>query len=190
MNHSDFNILESVKKGNFGEELIIKMFEGSISYPLIDGDFEVYTHPNSTHLFDLYCIKKQGKIIEERVEVKTKPKRLYENDTGIDIKYSENFKDFLKFNIDILIIFVDQDKKQIYGNYFSKLEKGYSELSDDPNYFKSKFIGIWPKEDGGIRYWNIAQMIFIRDLTEKEVEILKQYSTDNYHHEEDDVYGN
>jgi len=156
----------TVKKGNIGEDIVRDFLigKGFIPYiPEVDG----------AHPFDKLCASKDKKTVFI-AEVKAKARRNYYPDTGIDIR---SFNDYMniknKYNINIFIFFVDEMEKRIYGNWLSILTKRRKIKH------KNKLID-YPKEEGGIIYFPIEVMKYISNLTEEQINILKETSTRNY----------
>lgn len=151
---------KTVKKGNIGEEITRQYLEskGYIIYkPLTEG----------AHSFDNLAIK--GKTNIFIVEVKTKPRRKYYNDTGIDIRHYKTYREVSKkHNLKVFIFFIDEIQGLVYGNDLNNLIKPV----DD----KKKY----PLVDKGIVYFHLSNMIEIAKLTQEQVEDIKAYSTSNY----------
>ena len=108
--------LTSVKKGNIGESLVIEYLanKGFMPYsPAAPGP----------HPFDHLVASKNKRTIFI-ADSKTKAARRYYPDTGINIEHYEEYTYIQnKYNIKVYIFFVDEEKKKIYGNWLSELEK-------------------------------------------------------------------
>ena len=97
------------KRGDFGEQIVKKWLEekGYITY---SPDQE-----NKAHAFDFLTTWKKKHVAI--VEVKTKPRRLYYTDTGIDIKSYYGYKGLVEQGLKVYIAFVDEKMGCIYiGN--------------------------------------------------------------------------
>ncbi len=100
---------DSVKKGNYGENIINTYLEdkGYVVYrPITDGP----------HCFDHLAIKDKKQVII--AEVKTKAKLNNYDETGFEYKHYLEYK-FIsgKHNIPVFIFFVDEMLKEVYGNF-------------------------------------------------------------------------
>jgi Holliday junction resolvase len=148
-----------VKKGEIGETIVKQYLEknGMIVYePKTDG----------AHAFDILAIKNKEKVCI--VEVKTKPKRKFYNDTGIDITSFKTYEKVSKeHNLKLFIFFVDENEKKIYGNSLNELLK---EVEDKKKY---------PLVENNIIYFHMSNMVTISDLNEKQTEEIKRYSNIN-----------
>lgn len=154
-----------VKKGNLGEQLVDNHLRGR--------GFVVYKAVSEgRHPFDRICstLDKKKMII---AEVKTKPARQYYPDTGINLKHYREYA-FLrdKYNLPVVIYFVDEIKRKIYGNLLIELEKSVIILH------KGKFIK-YPKIEGEIIYFPLKNMVSITNLCGNEAEQIKKYTTRN-----------
>jgi len=151
-----------VKKGNYGEDLVNNYLnkKGYVIYTPIT---------NNAHCFDRIVMKNKSDI--KIVECKTKAKRTYFDDTGIDIRHYNEYKNISdKYIIPLFIFFIDEYLGEIYGNYLTELIK--------PKVVKNKE---YPLEYKGIMYFPMVNMI--RDilvLNENDKEYLKGNSTRNY----------
>ena len=115
---------KTVKKGNIGEEITRQYLEskGYIIYkPLTEGP----------HSFDNLAIK--GKTNIFIVEVKTKPRRKYYNDTGIDIRHYKTYREVSKkHNLKVFIFFIDEIQGLVYGNDLNNLIKPVDDKKQYP----------------------------------------------------------
>lgn len=161
----EFNKLPGVEKGNFGEQIVDKWLasKGLIVYK---------PTTNNAHGFDrLVSVDKSSLVI---VEVKTKPKRLYFPDTGINIKHFEGYKEVSeKHSIPVCIFFVDEILKQIYCGWLSEL------IQEKQINWKGKQIA-YPLTSKGIVYFYQPSMKVIHYLTDEEVKEIKSLSNSNY----------
>ena len=163
---SDWNDRAEVKKGNIGEQIVDKYLcsIGLIPY------FPVFNGP---HPFDRLCSTKDKSYLCI-ADVKAKARRTYYPDTGINIKsYNEYMAMYKKYNIDIRLYFVDEHLKLVYGGKLNELAKP-TEVN-----MNGKII-TYPKEEGIIIYFPLANMIKIQNITDDEVKELKAFSSRNY----------
>lgn len=151
----------SVKKGNIGEGIIRQFLEekGYIVYePVTRGP----------HGFDKLAVRNKKDVLI--AECKTKAKRTYYDDTGIDLRHYKEYKYvYEKHQIDVFLFFVDEHLAEVYGHFLRVLEK--------PN-------GSYPLIQNNIIYFPMANMCRnICKLTPEQVESLKVYSKRNYSYE-------
>jgi len=156
-----------VRKGKLAEQIVGDWLREKGYIPYFYDDLIDKAHP-----FDILVASKdkKGLLI---VEVKGKPARKWYADTGVN---QSNFLDYShireKYKIPVFIAFVDEDIKQIYGNWLLKLEKPREEYNRE----HTKKIR-YPLVDKKIRYWPVSCMIKIADLTNEQVEKLEELST-------------
>lgn len=168
----DWQEKETVKKGNIGESIVTKYLEklGYIVYePVTDG----------AHAFDKFIsLNKKSLAI---AEVKTKAKRNFMPDTGIDFRHYNEYKLVSeKYNLDFFIFFIDEMLGCIYGGKLSELEK--------PNCYEynDNFIS-YPKVEQNkngskIIYFYQPNMKIIHELSIEEIELIKSFNTRNYNY--------
>lgn len=158
-----------VQKGDYGEFLVQKHLEakGYIIYrPDTDG----------AHGFDMLAYK-DGRY-QFAVEVKTKPMCRKYPETGFNYRLYERYVELSEANsLPVAIFFVDEDRRAIYGNFLSELEKPLfvKELGNKGHYPKT--VG----HTGGnnlTRYYHESSLKHVRDLTDAEVETLKSFTAD------------
>lgn len=158
--NTNWEELKSVKKGNIGEEIAKEYLEskGYIIYkPVTDG----------AHAFDNLAIKDKTTLVV--VEVKTKPRRKYYNDTGINVKHYKDYKDISeKHNLKVFIFFVDEYQGSVYGNELKNLVKP---VNDKKNY---------PLIEKGIIYFHLSNMHTISKLTRQQIDKIKEHTNSNY----------
>ena len=164
---TEFNKLPTTIKGTLGEVVVDKYLLGKNIIPYSP-------QGNIAHPFDRLCASTNKKNIFI-AEVKTKASRNYFPDTGINIKSYKEYK-FIqdKYGIDIWMFFVDENKKEIYGNKLSKLD-----IPTEINYNGKKLA--YPLiEQNNIIYFPLEYMIHVCDIDEKISQELKSLSTRNY----------
>ncbi len=163
---SDFQNSKTFKKGLYGENIISNYLRAK--------KYVVYS-PNygQPHAFDLLAIRNKKEVII--AECKSKARRSYYCDTGINIK---NYEEYLymqkKHNIPVFIFFIDEGLGRIYGNFIDELVKPLEQPIGDCKLVK------YPFRQDGIIYFPLTNMELIGDLENKDVECLKEYSTRNY----------
>jgi len=162
MKQTNFNDLQTTKKGEIGEDLVKKWLEekGWVIYePTTDGP----------HVFDKLAIKDKKQIMI--IEVKTKARRNYYPDTGIDVRHYEGYKLITQImKVDIFLVFVDEMIGQVYGNKLNFLEEPI-ETSDCTKY---------PLIENGIIYFPLERMYKIAILDTSKVLELRKLNTRNY----------
>jgi hypothetical protein len=182
----------TTKKGDYGELIGDKRLKekGIIAYmPVFDG----------AHPFDRLCATLDKKILFVN-EYKTKPYRLYYPDTGFNLSQYKGYvytRD--KYNMDIFICFVDEIKKEAYGNWLRKLENEIIVSNDEINKHRMKNIGKqynkgdikYPlieksnkRDNRAIIYFPLKNTKFLFKITEEEILKLKELSSRNYNYEE------
>jgi hypothetical protein len=158
--NTNWEFLSSVKKGNIGEKIVKEYLEklGYIIYqPVTSG----------AHSFDNLAIKNKNTLVV--VEVKTKPRRKYYNDTGIELRHYNGYLEISKkHNLKVFIFFVDEYLKIIYGNDLSNLTKP---VKDKKQY---------PLIEKGIIYFHLSNVYKISELTNSQVEDIKKHTKSNY----------
>lgn len=168
MNRINFNDRTTTKKGKLGEVIVRKYLEskGWIIYEPKTED--------KPHAFDKLAIKDKKHIVI--AEVKTKARRTHYADTGIDIRHYDEYKLISeKHNIPVFLFFVDEYKKEVYGNKLSELE--IECVSGGHNY---------PLKQYDIIYFPLDKMITIAELDEEKSVELKKLSTRNYEYPKED----
>lgn len=163
--NSDFLKLREVKKGAYGEYLAKKYF--------VEEHYIIYRPTiNGSHGFDffLYDNEKEKYIA---VEVKTKAKCRNYPETGFNQNVYERYCQLSnEYNMPVLVVFVDEDEKRMYGNYLSELCK--------PIFIDEEKAGHYPKfkpsSDGtkNLVYFHMSSMNTFRALTDNEVAQLKK----------------
>ena len=148
---------KTVKKGNVGEAALDRWLK--------ENNYISYSPPkDSAHPFDRLCAAPNKRTIFV-ADAKAKPARKFYPDTGIDIRhYNEYLYLSDKYSMDVLLVFVDQNQRRMYGNFLRVL--------DQPR-------GRYPFEERGIRYWPLKAMRHIGNLLDSEVAALKKHSTNN-----------
>lgn len=177
-----FTDLTTTKKGYKGEavEALKKYFKekGCNFYPCGSED---------RHICDGFITRvKTGFITEEVItklkklvfleDMKTKPKRIYYNDTGFNLINYAEYKAICKLhNTEIFISFVDERSMSVYGNWLRKLEEEWVEKYDNGKtiHYSNGYI------ENGIIYFPLHNMDTIGKLTPKETTDIRNLNTSN-----------
>jgi len=164
----DWQDKKEVKKGDIGERIINDWLEENnlIVYEPVTG---------GAHGFDRLVSKGKKQLVI--VEIKTKAKRNYFPDTGIDYKHYSKYKEISKkHNLTVLIFFIDEMLGQIYFGRLSEL--------DMPNeyYYNGKYYS-YPKVETKkqkIIYFYQPNMKVIKSLKKEEIDAIKKHQSRNY----------
>jgi len=157
-----------VKKGDVGERIVQHHLEkrGYIVYR---------TRTNKPHMFDMLITKDNQRLI--LCEVKTKPRRNFYPDTGID------YKDYLGYcnisniyKLPFWLFFVDEMLGEIYGGLLSKLEKPTTFLVDGKKL-------TYPSYQKNIIYFHQPSMRVVGSLNSEEIQEIKRNNTRNYNYQ-------
>ena len=161
MNQTNWDDKVEVKKGNYGEELVDKFLEakGFICY---------FPKTKGAHWFDRLAIKDKQRVIV--AESKTKARLNKYPATGFNYKqYLEYKRIYETHKIHVFIFFVDEMLKKIYGNFLTKLE------------LPTKIGNIeYPLRINDVVVFPLKNMVDIGELTDEDVNFLKQNSCRNY----------
>lgn len=158
-----------VKKGDYGEELVLHILEHC--------GFKVYRAvTEGAHLID-FLIERDKNLIFA-VDVKTKPMMKKYAETGFNYKHYEEYRDFSrKSRMPVLIVFVDEDKKAIYGNFLHVLDE--PRIQNGIRYPKTMPAKFYNTGDL-IRYYPACAMLPIGTLNEQHITYLKRHSRMHY----------
>lgn len=158
-----------VRKGDYGEELVRRILEqcGFVVYQAIT---------EKAHLIDF--IVELDKNLIFAVDVKTKPMMVKYRETGFNYSQYEHYRDFSKrARMPVLIAFVDQKEKAIYGNFLNvldepRIQNGIKYPKTMPaKYYKSGTL---------IRYYPECAMLPLGELTDIDVAALERHSASHY----------
>ena len=153
----------ALEKGDYGEILVKQFLEKK--------DYVIYQPVTAApHPIDMIACRRG--VVALGVEVKTNAACRKYPETGIDYYQYEHYNRFsAAASIPILLVFVDEERGEIYGNYLHELDK--------PTVYKGmnypKTIG----HTGGAnvtRYFPLCNMIHLRQLSLNEVNLLKRLS--------------
>ena len=160
-----WNNRTEVKKGTFGETIVKNYLKNK--------GFAVYIPELGQHVFDMLAIKEKKEIFI--VEVKSKARRNYYQDTGINLKHYEEYNYVSeKYNIPIFIFFVDEMLREVYGNWLKELKK--------PIVVNNVLYPLIQAGSTGIRIYFPLQVMArnIIILNDDDIAELKKLSTRNY----------
>jgi len=142
------------RKGKYGEELVEKFLKKK--------GYVVYS-PDGSHAFDKVAMRKNEIFA---VEVKTYPARVMYPDTGFSIKHYETYlQRNSKNKLRVFVFFVDEDRKEIYGNWLDVIDRP---VFGCPGY---------PKKQGEQIYFHLSRMEFLCKLTEDQTKKIRKFST-------------
>jgi len=145
----DFNKLPTTILGAVGERYISEFAASKSSNAYIPAVLQ-------SNPVDSICVHNSGKLWA--LELKTKPRRLYHADSGMDLN---DFNTYLNFQVPVYLLFCDHITKTMYGQWAKKLE---------PH----------KKIEGKIVYFNLEYFDEYRKLKYDEVVELINLSTSNY----------
>lgn len=159
----------SVRKGSLGEAIVDDYLRsrGLVPYaPIGDG----------AHPFDRLCATKDKRRIFV-CEVKTKARRTYYPDTGIN---ETHFNDYMRVvsthAISVWLLFADEHERRIYGGSIERLAR------ERAVEHKGRVL-MYPIRDRKIIYFPLCAMTDIAPLDEETAEELKKLSRRNYAYE-------
>jgi len=161
----DWESLDSVKKGNVGEQIVKSSLEkrGFVVYKCIT---------KKAHAFDFLAVKNKKIFIV--AEIKSKARLNNFRATGIDVRHCNEYLTVMKeMKTDIILFFVDEHPKEerVYCQKLTKLmEKKVISGIEYPNTKIAKNIILFSLED----------MVEVKKLDPEELRILKLYSHRNY----------
>jgi hypothetical protein len=155
----------TVKKGNFGEDIVRKSFEkkGYVVYKCIT---------EKAHAFDFLAVKDKKVFLIAEIKSKARLNKFYA--TGIDTRhYNEYLVIMDNMKMDIILFFVDEHPKEerIYCQKLSilKIEKKIDNIK-----FPNTTIA------RNITLFSLTDMIEVKKLNLEELQTLKTYSSRNY----------
>jgi hypothetical protein len=165
------------RKGGLGEAIISKFIRDNGYIPYIP-DAE------KAHPFDKFIASPDKKRICI-VEVKSKARRNYYPDTGIDQKHYLEYKYIeSRYNVPVLLFFVDEFLQKIYGHNLTHLEKErnilylYQTESSDKISKRRLTYPLLSKNE--IRYFLITEMVIIKELSPAQARQLRNNNTRRY----------
>ena len=153
----------ALKKGAVGERIVRGLLEknGWVVYQPIT---------NGAHCFDMLSIKDKKKAIA--IDVKAKARMNKWPATGVNERHFLEYKAFSEtHNMPFWIFFVDELLGKIYGNELKELEVPIEVEGE----MYPKTIQ-WPGNSPAIRYWSLASMKLLADISEEEMKELSSYN--------------
>lgn len=162
----DFESLPQTQKGKVGEQLVdLHLFErGIIPYGPVFG---------AAHPFDRLCASRDKRDLFV-VEVKSKARRTYYPDTGVNIAHYEGYMHIkATYQIPVFLYFVDEMLKKVYGGELAFLTRP----TIIPH--KGKVLK-YPLRSNGIIYFPLVNMTTLAELDEVSAQRLKALSTRKY----------
>lgn len=162
----NFRDLPSTQKGELGESELDK-------YLLSKGVIPYAPVPAGAHPFDRLCASPDKKRLYV-AECKTKARRTFYPDTGIDMRHYRDYRHIREtYGIDILLFFVDESVMEIYGNSLSELEKPV-EIIDNGRRLN------YPMTQGSIIYFPLMSMTTICNIPVDVAEKMRVLSRRSY----------
>src|SRR6476469_2862840 len=149
--------LSAVKKAEVGEAIVDSFLKSKkvVPYrPVYDG----------THPFDRLCATTDKKTLYG-IEIKSKARRTYYNDTGINVSHYNDYQNIQQtYGIEVFIVFVDEYLKQIYGGRLSSLDRPCTANTYTGKNPHLMILKQYPSIEGGIIYFPCSLMQKIADL--------------------------
>lgn len=173
---SSFEKKASTQKGRLGEDLVDSWLieHGVIPYAAV---------VSGAHPFDRLCARADKKRLYV-VDAKSKARRTYYPDTGINLSHYEDYMHIkTTYGIPIYLFFVDEHLAYIYGGELDHLS---APRKID---YRGKIL-IYPIRQGKIIYFPLRCMKFFCPLDEQSANNLKSISVRNYEYPlADDEFG-
>lgn len=161
----------STKKGDLGEFELDK-------YLLSINIIPYKPAAEVAHPFDRLCATIDKKSIYI-AECKTKASRSYYPDTGIDKRHYDEYVSIRdKYGIDLYLFFVDEFRKEIYGNLLSTLENRYW-VKHSGKLLKYPLIQT-DKRGATIIYFPLVKMQKVCDISAESAKRMVELSKRNY----------
>lgn len=156
------------RKGDIGERIILRYFEGHVVYKAINED--------CPHPIDYFVLALKGEYKNEIIaaDAKAKPRRELHGDTGINEKhYDTYYRLSMKYRMPVFLFFVDEAMARVYGNYLEELVK--------PDVFRGRdYPRIEICRSGPIKFFSMNRMLIIGELTADECNELRALRVSNY----------
>jgi hypothetical protein len=156
----------TVKKGDIGESIVDNFLKSKnvVPYqPVFDG----------AHPFDRLLATPDKKSLFV-ADVKTKARRTFYPDTGIDVKHYDEYMHIEnKHNLKVFLFFVDEDEQRVYGGWLFDLTKNRRVNHN------GKVLD-YPIRQGKLIYFPLEAMQPVCSLEQSQCSSLKQFSTRNY----------
>jgi hypothetical protein len=170
----NFNEKPTTLLGDYGEAIVTEYLDkkGLVLMSNINND--------KPHPFDLLISNRNnGDWMLSMADVKTKPKLIIYNGTGIDINHYNTYK-FLQevYNMNFFIYFVDYDLGKCYGNTIDNLNIKHTENDKE---YPFEILG---ENNERLIIFHMDNMIEQFILTEEQIKRLKELSPKKYTPEE------
>jgi hypothetical protein len=165
---SVFSQLPRTRKGTIAEQYVRDV--------LISRGWHIYTYStvDQPHPVDMLAFTPDNRLVA--VEVKCKPARLYYPDTGIDVRHYHHYHNLqAQLNLPILLLFVDEYSKTVYGNYLDNLSQPITIVDN-------KRELVYPLIAGNQVYFPLQVMEYYADIPPNIVAQINRYTASKYHH--------
>jgi hypothetical protein len=161
----EFKDLETIDAGEYGEKLVDQYLK--------DKGFKIGSFEDGPHPFDRFVCTTKNELF--LLDTKTKPKRTYYDDTGIDLKdYNKYLELSDKHHLQFFLFFVDYVAKRVY----------YGEIHDlsvkHIDYLKEKIYPLIEKCNEKVIYFPICNFKYNFKLSDEDAEKLASYCHSNY----------
>lgn len=169
---NNFRNLQSVKKGDIGEEIIHKFLT------IRGWNVNSINHNNAVrpHECDGYMTKiENGKFLIKAFEIKTRPKLIKFDAQGLDINKVAKY-DLIAEELELIFFFIDENDRTIRCSKYSKM----NEVSVQQEQFREIIYpntSILSKQK--IKLYTTNTMQIIGYITEEQQKILKEESRIN-----------
>jgi len=164
-----------VRKGNIGERLVDEYLlrKGIVPYrPIV----------SQAHPFDRLCASADKKRIYV-VEVKTKPRREFYPDTGVDFRHFNDYMHIsLQHSMDVFLYFVDEILRSIYGG---ELVGNLAQIRQVRHQGRDL---IYPLKHRGIIYFPLSAMEHVASLQDDVCKELAALRRTNYEVKQDTLW--
>jgi len=163
-----FSQLPRTRKGTIAEEYVRDV--------LISRGWHIYTYStvNQPHPVDMFAITSDNQLVA--VEVKCKRARLYYPDTGIDVRHYRHYHNLqMQLNLPILLLFVDEYSRTVYGNYLDYLSQPITIVDN-------KRELVYPMVAENLVYFPLQAMEHYADIPPAIVAQIKSYTASKYHY--------
>jgi len=170
--NSVFSQLPRTRKGTIAEEYVRDV--------LISRGWHIYTYSaDQSHPVDMLAFTPDNQLVA--VEVKCKPARLYYPDTGINVRHYHHYHNLqTQFNLPILLLFVDEHSKTVYGNYLNHLSQPITIVDNQR-------ILHYPMVADNLVYFPLQVMVHYADIPPAIVAQIKSYTASKYNYSPPDI---
>ena len=162
------NFNTALKKGAVGEA-IVSDYLYSKNLMIFKSERENCSHPFDKMLVDMETLKFVG-----LVDVKTKPKRVYYPDTGINLRHWHTYLDASRINkVPFFLFFVDEEMGKIFWGELEYLSQ--ERMVDGLKYPRKEF------GKKAIVYFPISVMkVLDRDISQQNANLIRSFSQRSY----------